>query len=338
MAAPIWKDYFVNLGTGTSEVFNIVVDGTTIYSGKAYKRPGESTIRVKVNDIIADYFQRNIPAFLGDYDSCTLNTGKVLMQLSSQSVSAYEIFFNDWSYEDTGDTFFGTSAPIDGWISPNQHLLYSDNGSAEAEFLLTYSDQHPDFQPWEGPGVGSFNDDFLISGTEETFTIEGDGDMQIYSLYLGQFIPNLAGVQVAGKSWRMWPGCTQYALHYINAFGGWDSFLIRGNTKVSDSLKHYERTGDYSNDLAYNRGRETYVNEVTRKFVFHTGMLTEAQAARMHHLLKSTWVYVEDLASGDFFPVVLTGSTYEYKTYRNNGNKLIEYAIEAELSQERIRR
>ena len=57
MAVPLWKDYVVNLGTGDSIQYRILLHDVeyVIYTGKAYKKPGETNITVKVNDICADY-------------------------------------------------------------------------------------------------------------------------------------------------------------------------------------------------------------------------------------------------------------------------------------------
>ena len=53
----------------------------------------------------------------------------------------------------------------------------------------------------------------------------------------------------------------------------------------------------------------------------------------MHHLLNSPTVYLHDVVKGKVYPIVLTGSVTEHKN-----NRLNQYAIEAELAQDRIRR
>ena len=58
----------------------------------------------------------------------------------------------------------------------------------------------------------------------------------------------------------------------------------------------------------------------------------------MHHLLNSTEVYLYDILKDQMIPVVLTNSTSEYKTYRNNGYKLFNYTIEVSYANDRIRR
>src|SRR5574344_1130175 len=70
--AYIWKDYEVNLGAAKSVDFVVEINpqltsghpmagtGTTIYSGKAIRKPGETNCKVIINDICADYLQQEM--------------------------------------------------------------------------------------------------------------------------------------------------------------------------------------------------------------------------------------------------------------------------------------
>ena len=54
MLQPIWKDYIVDLGEGQSFEWNVGCEPSgmyyEIYNGKAWARPGESSVKVKIND------------------------------------------------------------------------------------------------------------------------------------------------------------------------------------------------------------------------------------------------------------------------------------------------
>ena len=58
----------------------------------------------------------------------------------------------------------------------------------------------------------------------------------------------------------------------------------------------------------------------------------------MHHLLNSTEVYLYNINTGEMLPVTLTNTTTEHKTYKTNGGRMVNYTIEATLSQTRLRR
>ena len=56
---PIWKDYYVSLGTANGVLYRIRLDdaaGEIIYQGKAYQRPDTLTTEIRINDVCADYF------------------------------------------------------------------------------------------------------------------------------------------------------------------------------------------------------------------------------------------------------------------------------------------
>lgn len=332
MANPIWKDYNVLLGTGEWFNYIIRIDNVQVYAGKAYSKTGAADpVYIKINEIVADYLTRAIP----NWESASpveIPFAYAEVKVGSTTLDS-ATFTPDWSYND--DYVLATDGlcfPIDGWIANGQHLLYSAYGSVNPSMHIEYNDRHPDFLATD------FNVDFLISGSTEDValggTIEG---ARVYAIPLASY-SNLKEVTIGTKTWKVWPGCCRYVLHYINAYGGWDSLLIRGNGKQTDTLKRYTRKEPYNNATAPARGTDNYVNEIGAKYELHPGIMTEEQAARMFHLLNSCCVYLEDMQEGAIRPIVLTNATSEYKTWANQGHKLIEYTIEAELAQDRLRR
>ena len=129
-----------------------------------------------------------------------------------------------------------------------------------------------------------------------------------------------------------------WVFYYVNAYGGWDSLLIEGNTIETDSLKRHTREMEYDNRDIKNRGRQNYVNEITKSYTLHTSWMSDAESLRMHHLLNSTEVYLFNINTGDMIPVTLNNTTTEFKTYKNNGGRMVNYTIDATLAQDRIRR
>ena len=61
MAVPIWKDYFVSLGSVASQYFRVRVNNTTIYQGKAVRAASSGTLYIRINDICADYMSQVVP-------------------------------------------------------------------------------------------------------------------------------------------------------------------------------------------------------------------------------------------------------------------------------------
>lgn len=337
---PIWKDKFVNLGEHESMDFCIRVNGTStpiIYRGKAYRRPGETDVMVKVNDICADYMQNVLPTLdQSTFTDLTFPLKFYVQRMNNGSWVTAEMaeFLNDWSYDyGYNATTMGMSFPVNGHIDARQWLVYTALNASSITATLTFTDGttasviipvaiSDDFN-------ADFNNDFARSVRSA-----GSGtavfDLSEWS--------NVASVTINGKTWDVVSDCKEYALYYVNAYGGWDSLLIEGNTTQMDSLTRHTRAMEYDNRDIKNRGRQNYVNEISKTFTMHTTWLSDNESARMHHLLNSPEVYLCNINTGDMIPVILNNSTTEYKTYKGNGGRLVNYTIEATIAQDRIRR
>ena len=339
MAVPIWKDARVLIGSGSYADYQISLgNGSVIFNGRAFPLPGATSIYVTINEICADYMAHTVPNY--DGETTPLAYEKTFVVKHSGSTNTF-IFRNDWSYDNRfyPDTM-GLSFPIDGRVDRRQTLLYTEKGDSEMlDILVQYGGPRPDFRALD------FNSDFLISAEKSTEQYSADGvtGYRVFSITLPdhEWASEARSITIGKHTWQV-VDCAEYVLHYINAYGGWDSLLVGGNGKATDSIKHYE-TGVAALNSSYNaesrRNKRNYVNNLTRKYTFHTGVLTEEQSSRMHHLLESPLVFLQILDKGtQWYPVILTGNTCEFKTYRNNGNKLMEYTIEAELAENRMRR
>ena len=315
----LWKDYRLNLGTADGQEYTIKLDDVVIYSGTAYLAPGAANIEISVNEIFADYFPRIYPAM----ESLTPYPYTQTFAVEWASTSAYLTFRNDWSYDENFDPEVdGLSFPIDGRVDRRQTFLYTE--------VLTSGDTIP--TSWVNKD-GS-------TGSGELGPVENSG-ATVFPVII--FSPDIVSFTVGMRTYKVVDCGGDYVLHYMNAYGGWDSLLVSGNGKATDTIKHYTfglpgKSGAAS--VEERRTKENYVNDITRKYTLHTGVLTEDQSLRMHHLLESPLVMLQDLTKGrrHRVPVVLTGNSCEFKTYKNNGRKLMEYTIECELAETRMRR
>ena len=125
--------------------------------------------------------------------------------------------------------------------------------------------------------------------------------------------------------------CGDWALYYVNARGGWDSFLIEGKVKRTDAVTHFE----YSNA---NDTRKQYMSEVEPAYEMHTGWLTDSQSEILaHNLIPSVKVYAHNLNENKLFPVVITDTSVEWKTFKNE-KKLVSYTINVVAGDKETRR
>lgn len=321
MAVPIWKDTYVDFGTASSVAFEVHLDsssGTLIYYGTAVKRPGASTNSIRINDICAAYLSHTFPTMAsGTVTSLDVQTFVVTYSSSSTTVE----FINDWSYDYdinyASTTGVYLNAPINGHIQRNQLLPLSVFG--RTSYVLNY---------------------ITASGVSTTSASGGPGTLAFAlsgsTSYTGiQTNPNYGANQA---TWYFVDSCNQYALYYVNAYGGWDEFLIEGNKAEQDTLTRYFREVEYDNTSVENASRQNYANEITKQVTFHTGYLTDDEASRMHHLLNSPAIYICDITEGTYVPATITNTTTEYKTKASNGGRPVNYAITLDISHNYIRR
>lgn len=119
--------------------------------------------------------------------------------------------------------------------------------------------------------------------------------------------------------------CARYAVIYQNAFGGWDSFLIEGTVyKNGKNTQHtYAKTYDTTTN---EREKVNYANEIEYSYNCTTGWLTDEESERLaKHLLSSPNIYLQDLVEGTLIPVIISTNSYKFKTYQNEGKKMVNY-------------
>lgn len=319
MADAIWLDKVVSLGTTTDTEFDITLNDEEIYRGKAYIKPGESSPSVRLNDICADYlkttyFPMTNKAFQEAENIKTFELWKRSGALW-MSVGSYE-FVGDWSYDSLyTPTANNWSNPILDVLDERQWLPYSSKGAA-ISFKSTNK-----------------------SGTTYTDSVTGSSGHNGTGVLNLAARSNIVQVVVGGHTFKVLPACHRYVFYYINAYGAWDTFLIEGEGMERDTLVRHTGRFDYPDNRDFRqRGLTNYVNEVSRGYTLHTGLLTDWQSSQMHHLLNSTNVLLHDLVTGHIMSVVITNNSWEYRTFKNNGRKFVTYTIDCELAQVRDRR
>lgn len=323
----LWEDYKVSLpitvGYDYTD-FSIKVDGTTVFSGRAAKRPDSSGTltlapTVRVNDFAADYCKQVfIPQSLLTSASGANRPGYAhqIQVYAGATKKSDDVFYPDWSYarEGGGVPSGIIHDPIDFRLDYRQLILRTCIGS-----------------------VGSVLFDFT-GATDLTVTTGGDNANVFVNLAARTGTPTAVTVQ--GMSYTIdRTGCNcRYVLYYVNAFGGWDSIMMTGQPSENYGYDRKRFSSDYDNANYGSRGITEYANEVTRGWTLRTGMLTEDQSSRMHHLLGSPLVYLHDLEGGlnepAIYAVVLTESQATVKTRNGNGRKPIQYEIGVQLAEE----
>lgn len=335
--APIWKDRTVQLSASASATdYEIRIGsaaGTLIYSGRAYRRPGEAGTRARINDVCADWLSHTFPG-PGFSSSALAETFVTVVEgIAVDTVT----FVNDWSYEDrTLDRSIPLSAPVLPELDPLQDLIFSVlPGAGEVPVLLTFLYGTTQTIYIQTAVTADFNNDFNDDFAKSNIASRPGTVLLDLSRFTG-----LASVSFGGLTMRVRAqNCpAEYIVAYVNAYGGWDTLLLDGTVTRRDDLTRHTALNDYDNADPTARGLRYYAIEVAPAWTLRTGLLTDEQSARMHHLLNSPCVYLYSADDGIWRPVILTDQVTEYKTRKGNGRAPVQYTFNAQLAQERFRR
>lgn len=337
MANPIWKDYYVNLGTAESVQFRILVGDDVIYTGKAYKRPGQSNNQIRINDICADYLENVFPALSQSaFTGANQPMSFVVQTLSGTTWSTKTTvsFDNNWSYDyDYNPATMGMAFPINNRIDIRQWVVFTAYNASTITATIRLSNRSSFDASIPVEISDDFNDDFNMDFSQSVRAAQTGTAVFDLSQW-----GDVESITIGNKTFKVVNTCSRYALYYVNAYGGWDSLLIEGNHSEVDNLTRHMRETECDNRNVQNRGTHNYVNEIVKTITLHTSWLSDDESSRMHHLLNSTNVYLGDIRSGAMIPVVLTDTQTDYKTYKGNGGRLVSYSINVTIAQERIRR
>ena len=246
--------------------------------------------------------------------------------------------------------------PGDGYININinkvaQNYLYSDlpdlsQISATTSYTQNYAYRKFYLVNNVGATVQTYN--FLLDWSYDTTAVttsnlshpingHGTANMLFLSTVFNSSQKVVTTISTTPGSGYDNTHCGDYAIYYLNKYGGWDSFLVEGKVTRTDNYNKLNISRSYNNTtLEFNK--LTYNNDITQTYQIVTGWLTDSQSAVLaDNLLPSTKMYLHDIVGGKFYPVLCTDQNGVFKTYKNQGRKLVSYTINLECSQAKQR-
>ena len=320
---PIWKDtdILINDEDGSDEYIDYIisVSGITKYQGRAYTLGNKCVVRL--NEIMETFL---IPELdlnnIGVQDNNAYINGVMGIGVNGTVFEPFKKIkcFADWSYEEHNRRFL--SCPISNVIDNRQRFICT---------AIDYSDLQPTV---------------VITTT----TSQGGSNVQLYSLYnqIGTIVDYAWGgienitarINNLQMTYLVKSTCKRYCLYYLNAYGGWDSYLFNNTSKEKDSFTRstFKRRINNQNII---HGTVEYKNKIQKGWTLKTDYLNDRQSIIFaRHLASSPSVYLHDLEEDIIYPVNIVTGSVDYKTFIRNGRKFNRYDIEVELAQERYRR
>lgn len=334
---PIWKDVEYNFG-GTSQVdYSIYVVGrqrvgntfvdidTLIFTGRSCKRPNTNSNTILVNKICQSYM--DTPTL--DKDAVGVGGGYGVFKLKSADGSVeYKTyrFVNDWSY--SKDFKVGAlNHPIlnSNEVIKGQYLPFTVFAAAESVAVMYGIVYDKDATDEYGQPLSNWtNVVYMKNGVETEMFPYKDRRWGAASYYIADLTFNVVA------------DCNvKYVLYYVNPWGGYDWFPIKGKVTETDNITQYSYTQNYNN-TTWEFGKKRYLSEIKKKYTLNTHWLTEDESSRMWYLMQSNTVYLHNLEEDTIEPVVITATSQEHKKYGMKSSR-ISYQIEVETSQTRER-
>lgn len=296
---PIWEDVYGTINSDEDwEDYTLSDNGIPFYAGRAFKYPDENDIAVNVSRVVAPY----LTTYFKD----------VVMNSGGAEIAAFT-FVRDYSYDPSID------------YSQNQPLAFPINGLIPAGVRMQVAE-------WAASNSGS------LQVVDENGTLVVNETL-VKGLNTAEFITGAEGKEYTfgNNIYKVVDACRGALLRYVNAYGGIDYLLVEGVCKKQDKITRasYEKDADA---LSQQFETKDYQATMEASWQGHTGWLTDRQSLHMKHLVESVEVYMIDLTTGDEIPVVMRDNSLEYKTFENNGRKLVNYTLAWTESQKKIRR
>ena len=326
---PIWKDV-VHTVEVNGEYYDYEVrddEENTLYRGRAYKLPNETTADIPIAKIVRPHISGEITiddnTTLGIHHVTAWSKKVKIYDMVSEGVVAEYLFYGDWSYNKGRDLVEDAPAKVSASLS---------NVADRRQFILcSVADIGAD--PRQAVRIASSGSTIYTERmTSDMCTLAIDASNPRLKdkvvIYCGS--AKVAEYPIADT-------CASHALYYMNDMGGWDYLLVTGNVTREDSFERVSMTRKVSN-LTNEHGDVVVGESITRTWRLYTDYLTDAQWALMYQLYGSTSVYLHDLESGEITPVTITNDRATFKTFANQGKKKSYAEINVKAAQPRYRR
>lgn len=297
-AYPIWQDIIYSTqNTGFEDLdvvdYAIIVNGETLFSGRAAKRPGDSYVQIRLNDILAGLLRQSEAGSFTIAKTQFTAYGRVFFGVSSgfavqvsdpANVITTEVedgvVFADWSYDRIRDSAFPAqpdqavinqfkAAYMGALISPvadsrqfvvastikgTMFTIYKKIVSSGITYNAVFS--YTNSAHGEDPRVFAVK----ASDMQEMWLSEGGQPFYHFDIRWddGDF-PNGANLYKGnslgdpGYDFTIEDTCARYCLYYLNAFGGWDWLLIRGKAVETRKITRSSIERLASTDLLFGR-------------------------------------------------------------------------------------
>lgn len=315
---PIWKDTDIIIDNESEYLdYLITIDNDPVFSGRAYTLGGY--VKIRLNTIMEQLLIPELDITVqGLQDNNAYANATLSISLDGEHYVAYKQVkcYADWSYKPNYQNII--SKPIKREVDKRQMLLCS---------AIDHADSAPTMIVTQVNGAASVSHTYSLTNKIGT-VVQSVGNNSRITVSAG-------GQQV---TYLVVDSCKRYCLYYLNARGGWDSYLFENTSKETDTFNRFTFKRRINNQKPVH-GTVEYKNKITKKWTLKTGFLSDEQSINLaENMMSSPCAYLHDLDENIIYPVIVTTKTTDYRTFYRNGRKFSRYDIEVTNAQNRQRR
>lgn len=334
---PVWKDYDYSFTITQPTEYSVeYYGGDSVFNGIAVPKPGTTSASVRLSEFAKNMVNSDceIERLLGERDNecaalsdyCRYIALSKVNEDGGKSLLFADWFANNYNYNDNTefnyDNIYVLNSGLGGLTDKGDNLITVFNGYEDTtlsiEILIEPSDED------------------IESGAEEEWLF---GNVHIPPMTA--MVYNIKNLPLGAKVVVIYDGdgteinlgvvkkeCNRYKLHYINSNGGYETLSIDGKRdKRTDNLnfEYYKTRGNNQNINTPQMHK--FKTDITPKWEVQTGWLNDEQSEKMYNIYTSHKMWLEDMNEGKIYPVYITNSSFDYKTFTNVGKKKYNYSF-----------
>lgn len=320
------RDYLSSASASIDVAVTDQVSGAVIFTGRLFRRPGETHIRPEFFDILANYVRQDdiLQALINSLaEESTAAVGGFNRPFYFSGFETTKHYFADYSYGRLSPGGRVLSDPVPDHPTVHRSLplvascLYT--GAAEVKVLNGSSVQERIACTASAP-VNAVTCGAYVYGAE--------GDT--LKLDFGA-----SGSPVLSPEFRIVDDCSGPVLYYVNAFGGWDWLMLRNRSRVTET---YDRQSVGLLTGTTGRARRDYRVAMGKRWELSTDWLNDAESLRFSvHVPGTPLAVLYDPTEARMLPVTIVDGSMETERSVMKGRSMVRYTISVELAADRVR-
>lgn len=328
---PVWRD--VDWTINAEEPVNYTIKDNTgiIFEGIATSKPDSDEVDIRITEFAKNVVNSDCELFFDSYGE-TFEVPNYCKQLTLEvngHTQLYSYFINNYDYNYDSSNLMGQvhiiGSHTDKWnegkngqigkLTKHGNYLFTIFNPTSEGYYITITNTNE-----SGEQIMWYDEHRIAPKQALVF--------MVYDLEYEWLKIEIPHERYTIGKFKVVDSCNQYNLHYLNAAGGYSTLALEGKKgkRIDNFTFDYFKTRGHIND--YNKPQmNKYKVDITPKWELQTGWLSDEDSKLMYNVFGSQKMWLEDNETGEIYPVYITNTNCEYKTFTNQGRKKYNYSI-----------